>query len=248
MFARMSSALVAAWVLLAQPALALGDAGAPAVPETPSWNLHGQFTTDTQFHPAFTSPYQGANSLDAGNSGRQTSDLTVFAGWRPWQGAGVYVNPEIDQGYGLSGTLGVAGFPSGEAYKVGARNPYFRLPRAYLRQVWATDPQSGDTAVADGANQLAARIPDDNLTVTAGKFSVVDIFDANRYAHDPKADFQNWALIDAGAFDYAADAWGFTYGAALEWTRAWWTLRGGALPCPRFPTPRISMASFSSFR
>jgi high affinity Mn2+ porin len=37
----------------------------------------------------------------------------------------------------------------------------------------------------------------------------------------------NWSLIDAGAFDYAADAWGFTYGAAVERYRGNWTLRGG---------------------
>ena len=27
----------------------------------------------------------------------------------------------------------------------------------------------------------------------------------------------NWALVDTGSFDYAADAWGYTYGAAAEW-------------------------------
>ena len=37
----------------------------------------------------------------------------------------------------------------------------------------------------------------------------------------------NWALVDAGTFDYAADAWGYTYGAAVEWYRGNWTLRGG---------------------
>ena len=35
------------------------------------------------------------------------------------------------------------------------------------------------------------------------------------------------AVVDAGAFDYAADACGYTFGSAIEWTRSWWTLRGG---------------------
>jgi high affinity Mn2+ porin len=37
----------------------------------------------------------------------------------------------------------------------------------------------------------------------------------------------NWAVIDGGAFDYAADAWGYSYGGALEWYQDWWTLRSG---------------------
>jgi high affinity Mn2+ porin len=37
----------------------------------------------------------------------------------------------------------------------------------------------------------------------------------------------NWSLVDAGTFDYAADAWGYTYGAAVEWYQGRWTLRGG---------------------
>jgi high affinity Mn2+ porin len=65
------------------------------------------------------------------------------------------------------------------------------------------------------------------VVITVGKFSVTDIFDTNQYAHDPRADFMNRSLIDSGAFDYAADSWGYTYGAAVEWTQDWWTLRGG---------------------
>ena len=57
------------------------------------------------------------------------------------------------------------------------------------------------------------------MTLTVGKFSVVDVFDTNSYAHDPRGDFLDWSVIDAAAFDYAADAWGYTVGAAVEWTR-----------------------------
>ena len=60
---------------------------------------------------------------------------------------------------------------------------------------------------------------------TVGKFGIVDIFDTNKYANNPKNDFLNWALINAGTFDYAGDAWGFTYGAAAEWYQGRWTVR-----------------------
>ena len=65
------------------------------------------------------------------------------------------------------------------------------------------------------------------LVFTLGKFSVSDVFDTNKYATNPRKDFMNWSLIDAGTFDYAADAWGYSYGAAAEWYQGPWTLRAG---------------------
>jgi high affinity Mn2+ porin len=70
---------------------------------------------------------------------------------------------------------------------------------------------------------------------TIGKYSIVDIFDTNRYAHDPRHDFLNWSIIDQGAFDYAANAWGYTYGAAAEWYQDWWTARAGLFDLPATP-------------
>jgi high affinity Mn2+ porin len=71
------------------------------------------------------------------------------------------------------------------------------------------------------------------LTLTVGKFSVWDIFDDNRYAHDARTQFLNWALVGAGGFDFAADARGWTYGAALEWENDTWGLRAGAFQVAR---------------
>lgn len=209
------------------------------------WAVHGQVTNVTQGHARFTSPYSGINSLIANGRNEETTDITLYAGVRLWPGAEFWINPEIDQGFGLSNTVGVAGFPSGEAYKIGANAPYQRLPRAFLRQVI---PLGGARTDMEGAaNQLAGPKPADNLTVTVGKFSVTDIFDTNTYAHDPRADFLNWAVIDAGAFDYAADAWGFTYGAAAEWTTGARTLRGGVFQLSKVPNGKITGVDFSQY-
>jgi high affinity Mn2+ porin len=221
--------------------------GARANDAAAGWSLHGQFTNVTQWHPAFASSYRGANSLDAANGSNETADLTAFIGRRLWEGAGLYLNPEIDQGYGLSSTLGVAGFPSGEAYKLGRLHPYFRLPRAFLRQTLATGDGGQDNELPEGPNQLAESLPEDNLVLTAGKFSVVDVFDADRYAHDPRGDFMNWSIIESGAFDYAADAWGFTYGGAAEWTHAWWTLRAGFFALSKVPNTKDIDGQFKQF-
>jgi high affinity Mn2+ porin len=228
-------------------ALARAGAQEAAGDALPAGNLHGQATVTTQMHPSFNSPYQGANSLDPGFQEKETVDVTLYGGWRLWSGAALYVDPEIDQGFGLSDTLGLAGFSSGEAYKVGARNPYFRLPRAFVRQVVALDGGGEAGAIEDGANQLAGALPANNLVITAGKFSTVDIFDTNRYSNNSKADFLNWSLLNSGAFDYAADAWAFTYGVAAEWTRAWWTLRGGWLALSKVPNSKDIDGSFDQF-
>src|SRR5262249_27720633 len=149
------------------------------------------------------------------NQARETWDVTLYAGVRLWKGAEVWIDPEVDQGFGLSNTLGLAGFPSGEAYKVGARVPYVRVPRFFLRQVIHLGGET-EQLPAD-IHQFPEIRTSNRIVLTVGKFAVTDIFDANRYAHDPRRDFMNWALVDTGTFDYAADAWGYTYGAVAEW-------------------------------
>lgn len=215
------------------------------LPQSEQWAVHGQLTNVTQGHSRFASPYSGNNSLDANGRTEETTDLTLFAGARLWSGAEFWLNPEIDQGFGLSNTLGMAGFPSGEAYKIGANTPYLRLPRVFIRQ---TIPLNGpDQKIEPAPNQLAGSAASNNAVFTVGKFSVVDIFDTNGYAHDPRADFLNWSVIDAGAFDYAADAWGFTNGAAAEWTQNWWTLRGGLFQLSSVPNGKITGVDFSQY-
>jgi high affinity Mn2+ porin len=83
------------------------------------------------------------------------------------------------------------------------------------------------TPLPSEANQLAGEQSANRLVFTLGKFGVVDVFDNNQYAHDPRADFLNWTAVDAGSFDYAADAWAYTVGAALEWYQGRWTARVG---------------------
>jgi high affinity Mn2+ porin len=139
----------------------------------------------------------------------------------------------------------VAGFPSGEAYKVGKASPYFRLQRLFFRQTFDLGGDSQN--VEPDANQLGGAKTADNLVITAGKMAVSDIFDTNTYAHDPKHDFLNWAVIDAGAFDYAADAWGYSYGIASEWTQNWWTLRAGLFDLSRIPNTTALETNFSQF-
>lgn len=251
---RLRNTLAALALGLGLHGTALADPAAPNAPEPAAtqdlpepqpWNLHGQFTSVTQWHPAFSARYSGPNSLTPASEDRATTDLTLFLGVRLWKGAELYANPEIDQGFGLNNTLGMAGFPSAEAYKVGKNDPYHKLPRLFLRQV--IDLGGAPQAMESAPNQLGGTRAADNLTLTIGKFSVIDIFDTNAYAHDPRGDFLNWSVVDAGAFDYAADAWGYTHGAAVEWTQSWWTVRGGFFALSKVPNSATIDTSYKQY-
>lgn len=218
------------------------DAGAPL----PDWlAIHGQATFVLQGTPGFRAPYGGSNSLTP-HQRKETVDLTLYAGVQPWTGGELWVNPEIDQGFGLSDTLGVAGFPSAEAYKVGKKHPYTRLQRLFFRQTidlgGAADPVEADE------NQFAGTRSADRLVLTAGKFGVGDVFDTNRYAHDPRRDFLNWSIVDAGSFDYAADAWGYSTGLAAEWYRGPWTVRAGAFNLSKIPNGETLETRFQQYQ
>lgn len=144
----------------------------PSTPDSDRWSVHAQTTFVQQYAFPFSAPYKGPNSLDP-NSGRETWDATFYVGWKLWPGAEVWINPEIDQGFGLSGALGVAGSPSGEAYKIGANFPYARLPRYFFRETINLGGES--EKVEAGLNMFAGTQTADQVVITVGKFAVTDL-------------------------------------------------------------------------
>ena len=175
--------------------------------------IHAQTTFIGQYAFPFRSPYQGANSLTP-NAGREGWDVTLYAGLRPWQGAEIWINPEIDQGFALSDFRGVAAFVNNDPSK-GASYPFARIQRAFFEQtinLGGKSRRSRPTSI-----NLQRREPPNRLVITAGKFAVGDVFDLNRYAQDARTDFMNLGVVSTGTFDYAADTFGYTYGATAEW-------------------------------
>lgn len=218
--------------------------GPDAAPQT--FAFHAQATFTGQANDGFRSPYLGPNSLWPHANGRETADITLYFGVRLWRGAQLWINPEVDQGFGLDGTLGLAAFPSGEAYKVGEEVPYAKLPRLFLRQT--IELGGGEQKIDPDQNVLGGATTDNRVVLTVGKVSVADIFDANAYAHDPRGDFMNWAIIDAATFDYAANAWGYTYGAAAELYWGRWAVRGGAFDLSEVPNGVRLDPTFGQFQ
>lgn len=215
------------------------------VPE--NWSLHVQSTWVEQGYPRFHSAFSGPNSLDPHTQNKQTFTLTPFIGRRLWQGAEAYFNPEVFKGFGLSKTLGIAGFSNGEAAKAGSYKFNTGNARTFLRQ---TIGLGGESEWVEGdQNQLAGYRDKDRITVTLGRFATPDIFDNNTYSHDPRTQFMNWALYDAGAWDYAADIRGYGKGGAVELYMGPWALRYGAMLMPEIPNgKRLPAHGFNSLQ
>ncbi len=195
------------------------------------WNLHGQATVIVHGHPGFPAAHSGRNSLQPGGEVRQTTSLDLMAGARLRKGAELYVDGLLWQGFGLSRTLGVAGFPNGEAVRVGTYPPNVNFARIFLRQ---TIGLGGDQQVVeDEALQLGGTRDVSRITVTAGRLSAKDLFDKNTYADDPRRQFMSWSLMANGAWDFPADTLGFTTGLALELNQPSWAARYGFFQVPR---------------
>jgi high affinity Mn2+ porin len=211
--------------------------GQPALPESTDWNVHAQTTFIPMAYPPFRSPYAGTNSLPGSGQARSTWTTTAFLGVRLWQGGEFYFNPELAEGFGLNGTLGLAGFPNGEAQKAGTTFPKYRPQRYYFKQTFGLGGEQED--IADAANQLPGKRDIDRVTVIVGRFAVGDFFDNNTYAHDPRADFMNWAMWESAAYDFPADLPGYTRGAMVELNRKDWAVRAGVFEVPTAPNSDV---------
>lgn len=190
-----------------------------------NWEISGQSTYLAQAYPSFRAPYSGLNSLAPNGQAKATWSNSLFINAHLWDGGELYFNPDLVQGFGLSDTVGLAGFSSGEAQKSSFPYPRFNPSRLYLRQTFGFGGEQ--ETLESGPNQLGGKADVSRLTVQVGTFAVVDVFDGNAYAKDPRKDFMNWAIWAPGAFDYAADKVGLTYGATAELNQKNWALRFG---------------------
>jgi len=195
------------------------------------WNWHVQNTEAVQGFPAFPAKYSGPNSLPTGGETRETVSLDLMAGVRLWQGAEAHIDALMWQGFGLNNTLGLEAVPNGEAYRLGTKDPNGMIARLFIRQTIGFGGEQEE--VADDQLTLAGKQDVSRLTFTLGRMSTADIFDRNTYANSPRTQFMNWALVNNEAWDYAADAVGYSTGIAVELNQPEWTLRYGLFQEPK---------------
>ncbi|TLG78557.1 carbohydrate porin [Methylocystis sp. B8] len=226
--------------------------------KTERYSVHAQTVSVVQGLPRFPAKYDGPGSFPSRGICNALTQNNLFLGLRLWEGGAVYLNPEVDEGFGPHNALGAAAYPNGIAQKLGRAAPYMRFQRYFLREIIGLDTDGDRTHDPDEGsrsevlesvqNQVSGRVDKDRIIITLGKFAVGDVFDDNIYAHDPTTGFLNFAFNSLGAFDYAADAWGYTHGLAVEWKQNWWTLRGGVFQLSSIPNgPFIEQELFRQY-
>lgn len=219
--------------------------------EEEQWSIHGQSTYIIQQKNNFNSSYYGQNSLlnqsEGGGGKSYTLSATAFIGTRLWTGSEVYWNPEMFEGTPFNGQLvGLGGFQNGELQKGSYAPPVYYSARLFIRQTFGLG--GGTESMAKGANQLEGNIDKNRIVLNYGKFATLDFFDQNSYSHDPRTQFQNFALFSMGAYSYAADTKGYTYGVVGELYQNDWIVKIARLALPTIPnTEQLDYSLISDY-
>lgn len=199
--------------------------------DPPPVALHAQATWIRQYKPSLTAPYSGPNSLQAGREWSSSFTTTADLGVRLWHGAQLHVNPEAARGIPLSHLAGAGGISNGELQRGGSATLRGYPARLFVQQ--RIDVGGDAERVEAGFNELGGMTATRRWTLTAGLLSLLDFFDPNPYAKDPRSQFTNWSFLTHGAWDYAADARGYTLAAIAEYRAPGWAVRFGRAAQPR---------------
>jgi len=225
-----------AWPLLILILTSTGSAQ-DAAPDPPVeahpqvWNLFYQATSIGQYHGDFHAPYAGVNSLADYPEHDVSLTTTLYFGLRLESNTVLYFDPEIAGGRGFSAVTGIANFPNGELPRVASATPKPYIARLYIMHDFGFGDEK--EKFESDANQLAGDRPMTRYTIYAGRFTVTDFFDNNRYTHDPRTQFMGWAIMYNGAWDYPADTRGYTWGWVHEFHTKRWSLRYGSAAEPK---------------
>jgi high affinity Mn2+ porin len=195
------------------------------------WNLYLQATSIGQYHPHFEAPYSGTNSLVSHSEAEVSLTATAFLGLRLSPNTQLYFDPEVAGGRGFSGVTGIANAPNGELPRVASATPKPYLARLYVTHDFGFGAER--ETVDSEANMLGGTRPMTRYTVAAGRFTVTDFFDGNRYSHDPRTQFMSWGTMYNGAWDYPADTRGYTWGWMHEFHTRRWSARYASVAMPR---------------
>src|SRR6185437_2735799 len=154
----------------------------------------------------------------------------LYTGFRITKNLDFLFDLESAGGAGLSNALGVAGFTNVDV----VRNPTLgATPYVARIMLHYTVPLSKKTvAVPKNQLALASVTPARRLEFRLGKMSTVDFFDVNSVGGDSHLQFMNWTVVNNGAYDYAADTRGYTYGLIVEYYDNNWVLRYGEMLMP----------------
>jgi len=211
-----------------------GDQDKPPVtifphPDDHFW-VSGEMNFIFQAHGDFPARYSGPNSLRASGEHALSRLLTLYTGVELPHRTEFLFDVESSGGRGISDALGLAGFTNVDVVRnpdLGSK-PY--IARVMLHQTFALSREVTDQERTPFA--LAGKVPKRRIELRIGRFSAADFFDVNSVGGDSHLQFTNWTTVNNGAYDYAADTRGYTYGAILEYQQPRFGVRFGEMLMP----------------
>ncbi len=203
-------------------------------PRSARYLVSGQANIIFQAHAPFHSPYQGDNSLLSRGEYKASLLGTLYLGYQlrksPRTATDIIFDAESAGGRGISEALGLAGFTNLDV----VRNPNLGS-KPYIAQVQLHQVLGLSKTVVDTDRtqfSLATKVPERRIELHVGKMGLPDFFDLNFSGSDSHLQFMNWTADNNGAWDYAADTRGYTYGAVAEFVDRNWTARYGLALMP----------------
>ncbi len=202
--------------------------------EDETWNAYGQLTFIDSVKLPFHAPYSGTHSLSPDLENSFTGTATVFAGVRLWQGGELYIAPEAVSEKPLSSLHGLGGvIQNFELQKGGTPAPVGYIGRLYFQQT--IELRGGPEEIKSNPLALGKVIQHDRITLTVGRFSVLDFLDKNTYSGDLRRQFFNMAFMTYAPYDFPADTRGYTVGANVEVIIGDWSFRASRAAPPKQP-------------
>ncbi|MCU1321349.1 MAG: Carbohydrate-selective porin OprB [Acidobacteriaceae bacterium] len=194
---------------------------------TARYFIAGQANIVFQAHAPFHSPYEGVNSL-VGRGEYKTSLIgTLYLGYQvirsPRASTDLILDVESAGGRGISQALGLAGFTNLDV----VRNPNLGS-KPYIARVQLHETIGLSSTLVDATRtpfSLATKVPERRIEFHIGKMSLPDYLDLNTIGTDSHLQFLNWTVDNNGAWDYAADTRGYTYGVVTEYIDKTWSAR-----------------------
>ncbi|MGP8259465.1 MAG: carbohydrate porin [Acidobacteriaceae bacterium] len=196
--------------------------------------LAGQANIIFQSHGPFHSAYEGPHSLLERGEYKTSLVGTLYMGAElvrnPARHFEAIYDEESAGGRGISEAFGLAGFSNLDVVRNPSLGPTPYLARVQLHQTIGFSSKMEEAT--RGPFSLATEVPVRRLELRAGKVGLPDFFDLNSIGTDSHLQFLNWTVDNNGAWDYAADTRGYTYGAIAEYDDKTWSARYAVATIP----------------
>ena len=198
------------------------------------WSWNADETLIGQEHGGFYSAQPDGPNSFVSRAERSYSSVTgIDVGHSLGTEAEAWTRIETIRGIPLSDAGGLAGLTNNDMQRVMENRFVSYVALAFVTKYWSLGGESA--RLEADSHQMARDTSTRRASLTVGKVDVLSLFDDNAYAHKSDDQFLNWCFMTSCAYDFAADARGYTWGVDGELDWDGWSTRAGWFAMPRLP-------------